>query len=1003
MDTKTFLQAILPTEGVYFLAVMKHGYEGLRHKAFSSFEQMQKAVEALNDNPNLTVYHACASFRQPYLEKPDGRYEYRTKRNALYARAFWLDIDVGPEKESSGKGYGTKKQAAVALGEFCTVSGFPTPMVIDSGYGIHCYWSLDENVPAAKWRQMANNFDLVLKRHGLRVDESATSDVVRVLRPVGSYNRKDADNPKTVKALTPVRNMTLGEFESILRQNMDDLGIFSSDAVDSMNQDLFAHAYDGPSFPSSAKVIATKCNQIRVLAQTQGDVPYEVWRAGVGGIAKHCTEGEEIAEQWTVKRHENHSRTNYEHEMNTWEVGPPTCAHFEKFNPEGCQGCPHQGKIKSPIVLGFEELDMSEQANEKGEVEVEVQGVSESEPLAIPALPKGYAWVDNRVLCRSVPIPDEERIEYVPFCDTLIYAIARVRKDEDKRTALLVRAIFPREGARDFLVDTAALSSPADTTKAVAAFQVMPSSHKSAGVNLMAYLRDWLSNLQKTTDEKALQQQFGWDEDKEFFVCGSRAYMGDGSIAQVIPGNKIRSSLNKFPDPKGDLDVWVNTIDDIFNHPTELHRQYAIANAFGCVLTPLCSDSLYNGIVFAITGGETAKGKTTTAIAGASAFGDPVAQLQGSSKGATLNARYGILSVLQNLPALIDEVTHMDAEDLSQFCYAVSMGADKQRMRNDGSNGVALADSSRWATSPYVTANTDLHLKLASRGVNSAAEAVRLIEIYIDEQKHTHREMDEMNRKVKKLLQNQGLAGEKFIQYVVANRGDVLDIMERWAKRASNDIEDSKFRQYRSHAECTMAALEICKDLGLVRFDIEAIYQYAIGLFKRLADDVYTTHQVSAEDAVSAMISYMTPHTIVTDFYKDSRNREQDRVTGIREGKVYGRLITGGGNDNAEELAGRLYISANAMRDWCLDNRTTSPILVDEMKRLGFWIDLEGRDKFVLGRGTTMATGQSRCICLDYRKITDHYGADNTPKVSSGTPQSNLLSVKSKGKKSGNQ
>jgi hypothetical protein len=971
MDTKTFLESILPTQGLYFLAIMQKGYAGAAHKSFESIEEMAQAIERNKDKPHVTLYHACASFREPFVLSPAGKKEYRVRRNCSHAKSFWLDIDVGPEKAEQRKGYGSKGEAAKELGRFCAESGFPSPLVVDSGGGLHCYWPLTEDIPISRWRAMATNFEQVLQRRNLFVDDSATSDSSRVLRPVGTYNRKDPQNPRKVKARTAGKPIAPDYFEAILQANMDDLGIYSAEEVAALNSDLFAHSYDGPTIPSSGEVVATKCQQIKVLADTQGDVTYEIWRAGVG-LAKHCIEGEEIAQKWTALRHVNHERINYEHEMNTWEMPPPTCSHFAKHNPSGCEGCPHRDKIKSPIVLGFTELDMSAQADENGQVEVEIVTPIASKTAVIPALPKGYAWVDNKVLCKTVPVPEEERIENVPFCETLLYPICRVTRDDGKSN-LMIRAIFPREGARDFVIETNALSTPADTTKALGAYQIFPVANKTAGANLMYYLRDWLENLKQTTDARNTHQQFGWDEDEEGFVMGERIYLPNGDVHQIIPGDKIRSKLSTFSTPQGDLKEWVDTIDEIFGAPHERHRQYAIGNAFGCILTPLCSDAMYNGIVFAITGGETAKGKTTTALAAMSAFGNPFEMSVGSEKGATTNARYGLMGIHKNLPLLIDEVTHIGAEDLSQLCYTVSMGVEKQRMKNNSASGTTLADVARWATSPYVTANTDLHGVLASRGVNSAAEAVRMIEIHIDEHEYTRREVDEMNRKVRTLVKNQGLAGETFIKYVVNHRGEVLEIMERWAKRAASDVEDSKYRHFRSHAECTMAAMEICKKLGILRFDLESVYGYTVELFRRLANDVVTSHQMSPEDALSVMLNDFSAHVIVTDFYKDSRNAQQDRVIGIRDGKVYGRLITGGGNDDAEELAGRLYISRHYMRQWCLENRTTEVILMNEMKRLGLWIELGKMDKFVLGRGTSLSTGQTKCVCLDYRKLTEIY------------------------------
>lgn len=966
MDTKTFLETILPDSGIYFLMVAQGKF--VRHKSFDTIEELADKINELKDIPHFTLYHACASFRERSVPKAGGGTECRTTRNSMLAKSFWLDIDVGEHKLEKKKGYPTKRDAANAVGQLCKTIGLPTPMIVDSGGGIHVYWPLTEAVPVSQWRVVAINLRNVMRRLEIHADHTATKDSARVLRPVGSFNRKPNRPVRTVKCLTPAKPISFEQFEASVNAAMDELGIFSAAEVAEANQDIIAHTYDGPSIPAYATEIATKCQQIKVLAETQGDVSYEIWRAGVGGIAKHCVEGEQIAQQWTLRRHEKHEQTDYEKEMRTWEMPPPTCAHFAEHEPDGCAGCPHQGKIKSPIVLGYKELDMSEQANESGEVEVSVSGSTESTPVFIPVLPKGYAWIDNK-LCRSVENTAEERIEQVPFCDTLLYATTRI-KNEDGSASLLVAAHMPREGICTFLVECASLYKAVDGCKILASRQIFPTHNKGAAESLMAYLRAWLDKLKVESDEQKSYSQFGWDAKHENFVMGNLLYT-PGEVREIMPGKSLRDKLHAFR-TDSDLAVWVESTNDLYNHPNDEWRQYCIATTFGSILTPFCSDSQYHGMTLAVTGPQTAKGKTTTIKCALSAFAAPEELTIAQTEGATINARYARMAQMQNIPILMDEVTHIELKDLSQLCYAASMGKDKDRMKSTN-GGTEFATTNHWATTLYLTANTTLHDLMSTYGVNSAAEAVRLIEIRADQEYINDFSNSKITRLVSRIVRNHTAAGDVFVRYVVNNRQQVEDIMDKWSDRVSQHITDAKMRNFRSHAECTMAALEICNKLDLLRFDTEAVFGWAMRMFKHMVDHVTSRHYTSPEDMVSAVLNSLSGHIATTDFYKDSRNANPDRVF-VRDGIVKGRMITGGGNDSAEKLAGRLYLSRRAIKQWCVENRAGEQTIIDEIKRMGMWIELGDDDKFVLGRGTTLSTGQDRCICINYRVLEEKYG-----------------------------
>lgn len=149
-----------------------------------------EAMAETERRANSDTYMSCATFPQAGGRKAE---------NAIAARAFWLDLDCGPEKAAKGAGYESKNLAKESLAAFCKALGIPEPTIVDSGNGLHIYWFLDESLPAATWKPVANMLKALTRKHGLKADDSCTADIARVLRVPGTYNHKDPANPKQVK------------------------------------------------------------------------------------------------------------------------------------------------------------------------------------------------------------------------------------------------------------------------------------------------------------------------------------------------------------------------------------------------------------------------------------------------------------------------------------------------------------------------------------------------------------------------------------------------------------------------------------------------------------------------------------------------------------------------------------------------------------------------------------------------------------------------------------
>jgi hypothetical protein len=967
LDTLTFLEKILPEAGTYYLVIIdKTAPEGrnVAHKAYDSLTAMTQAAHRFDKHPNLQVYHACAAYKDSSVEVK-GKRKYRTASNQLSAKAFWVDMDCGEEKHALGKGYLTQMDASRAITGFARLNGLPDPMIVGSGYGVHAYWPLTEAIKPSRWVAIAQGLKAMLAHQEILVDAGITADFARILRPVGTSNKKR--DGKMVRVVRDAAPIDVANFEATIAEYVSDFGLIVEDNKDydkSLNSDLTAHLKTYADVPTWADTVANHCQQVALMRDTQGDVSYDHW-VGVIGIIKHCQEGLPLAEEWSARREETgHSQNNVVAKYESLEHGPTKCSTFEAINPEGCEGCPHKGKQTSPIKLGQRIV----------EPEPVVVEVIKDEAVIVEEyqMPDGYLVGDSGMLFRQVKDKEGEVTTHV-FSSTLFYPTARIKR-EDGKYWMAVRAHMPREGIKDFDISQSVIFSPTDLQRSLADYQIMTTHNKDAPTHLTAYMKDWLEKLKRETDEQNTYQTFGWKHDKKRFLLADRMYHEDGTVREVLVSSNAKTKLSDFPTPTGNYQDWAGAIDFMYGAENNEYRQYALASGFGSVLTAKSSDPLYRGLVFAIVGGDTAKGKTTLSRAALSIFGDPNAMSIKTDKGATVNARYARMGMYCNLPVLFDEMTNIDPDDLSAFCYTVSLGEEKERLAVPKGGTMQFAPTNTWAFSPFVTANADLHAILAAKSGNSQAEAVRLVQVKVDEHAMTQISSSEFNLAVRTLERCQGTAGDKFLRYVVAHPAVVEEKMLAWAKRIEQAIPDTKYRFYRGHVECSMAGLEIARELGLVTFDVEQVYEYAVRLFTDMAENVKTQNTVDIEDALSAVITSLSDKIIVSTEYRTNKEGNAEFARDIKD--AVGRYIIGSKNEKI--LAGRLYLQSDAIRKWCAGNRVEYKKLMATARAMGVLIDIE-ENRIMLGRGTTVTAGQVRCICIDMRKLESIYGEGTMP------------------------
>ena len=341
--------SVLPEQGVYAL------FEGntKRHVWCDSLAELSRQTAARHDQADL--YFATASFK-------DG--SERTIANALYRRAFCFDIDAGPAKvaKHGAKVYATQREALAALLHWCQGTDLVPAWIISSGAGLHVYFLLDTDTPIAEWLPVAIALKAKAQAAGLKIDPGPAANAALVLRPVGSLH----NNGNRVEVIKHIPRAVYGlgsiaaKAVALMPAGPPTFSAMSGSptparrvaALRPMNAEILGGDFSDRPPASFAKIVAG-CAAVALAAKDNGaGVAEPMWRAALG-IVKFCADPDKTAHQ-VSKGHADYDPVETQAKLDGYAAGPTTCAHFGDHAPEACAGCEHRGKIKSPIVLGYE-------------------------------------------------------------------------------------------------------------------------------------------------------------------------------------------------------------------------------------------------------------------------------------------------------------------------------------------------------------------------------------------------------------------------------------------------------------------------------------------------------------------------------------------------------------------------------------------------------------------------------------------------------------------------
>lgn len=907
---------------VLTLGTVRVGRKIFWNKNYPSLDALANAAIKL-DKEGLTVYHAIGS----YVDNEETDDQGRTKitRRATQAALFKTlacDIDVG-----DGKPYTTQIDAAHALAAATKAVPLPPPMVVSSGYGLHCYWPLTKEIDRAEWLGLSIALREKLGAHGLQMDTGKVCDPSMVLRPIGTSNRK-SEQSLTVRLLRDCPDYEPHVLRSTLGAATATPAPQRVPGPPRKSSLLDAVLGGGDLPPADAAQLVLKCGQLGAVASTRGDVVEPIWYLALG-VANHCIDSEAVAIRWS-DGHPKYNEQETLRKLHQWKqntTGPATCAGFEKLNADVCKKCLHRGKITSPVQLSVPKADV---------MPVEIE------------LPFGYQITAGRVLRTIGGVA-------TPICNFPLIVKERHFDVQIGKAVAVLEARMPIEGTKEITLPIDTLAAGKDKwTAFLFNHSIAPGPTEKHIVGTRQYIMTYLEELQRKSRPTDTYSRYGWVEEGTAFILGARRFSPTG-VDEVELAQSITVDMRAAYESRGEMGLWVDAADYYGTPGMEFHAM--------CLLigmgAPLLEFTDLDGFVVSMYSPESGTGKTTTGHMINSIWGNPKTIQIGRND--TMNAMYHTLVQQHNLPAYFEEITNITGEELSDFVYNVAHGRERRRM----SEKAVMREAGKWKLPVFTSTNRSLIAKLGNNKLASEGEMQRIVEypfmpnaVFDGKHKGTPTGL-----KIASLLRdNYGVAGPLLLNAFCKCgdlRGLVASAYGAFHKEFSFEFNAKERYVQAAHVIAYLAG-KIGTKLGIVRFDYKAVIAKSLRHVRNIQVDADVSHA----DAFDIIGMFTVEHTATTVYERtDTSAPRPVPVQGgqAMRGEIRARFeITHNGKGHVS--AGAFYTDRSYFNRWCQERGVDASDVVNQLKLQGVKVDAV---RLSLGRRTSFVTSAVWCYQID--------------------------------------
>lgn len=994
MNTLEHLTRILPSSGLKVMAVMIQRVDSngdlvfkadgspsltTRHKTFKTVEDLAKRINLMSYTKE-TIYMALGGFdpERSFIDKEfEGKPYKGFSRKAEFTvafKSFWLDLDIGEDKYAEKKGYASQSMAIEKLWDFVHAIGLPDPIVINSGRGIHAYWALEEEIDAQSWFKMAKVFDAIIKHYGLYADSACTMDRARILRPVGTINHK---NGKRVELISNAEDIPFATFVNALkpyyREHKAEIEAIKVKVVEYVKKD---HSEFKDQKPKHVKYFLKRCQVGQATLAGENPVAEPVWR-GVLGVMRYCENADKHIETLRRKCKDRFPETTRFDEDRTAEklqrfidmdMGPTTCAYFQRECGELCEGCPHAviGKIKTPLTLAehYEEIEIPQYNLEIGALEypVQAQSASDGERGDKVAETSGVGSTEPSGNGSSNGGSDSKANDGTPQPP---YPYKRSAKglvciEDDREVVFFQGDLFPImtkfveliDGEQSVMVKYMLRIGLSGKYQEVSFFMkdwYAPDRLKQrlgmAGVSikdkqmmtLINYLRAYQNEVQELMLEVRQIQHFGWIEETQQFLLGNKLYRQDG-VVTVQPHINIKNYCRLFRQ-SGTMEGWKTLMRRLASLGA-VEQQICVLSSFG---TTLMRFTNYNGIWLHLMT-KPGYGKTTTQEMMNGIWGHPSELLLNAKD--TVNAieeRFGRWS---NIGITIDELSNLDPRATSDLLLGVTQGRTKRRL---DTNMRERMDNLSWQLMVLSSGNFSLVDRINTAKEDVAAEISRTLEFRLPKPALSVHEGEQLIKKP--IRENYGLAGVEWITNLVKiPQHDIQALIDKTTESFStrlNATSDERF--WITGCSVIYVAGVLANKMGLVEWDMQPIYDTLVSIVEHNRVS-RSTYEFSPTDVLASFLADNIRNTVVTD-------------AGVQEGQMMIRMApTGTLNVRYEQDTGTVSIRTSALKEYLAKRNIGINSVKESLMQRGLLHSASTR--LVLSKGLPSDTVRTYCIVV---------------------------------------
>lgn len=964
MTPREFLRAVWPSTGLYCLAYpFEPGGDPRIHKVLNTIEDVEAYVNAKHTKHDLyfTVFslrerEVFDEYKVNYKTGEKGAMAIRPNSNMLAAKAYFLDVDAGKKKP-----YPDQPAALKALVTFVEQAQLPVPTVISSGNGLHVYWLIDDQLSREHWLPTALQLKQLTEAHGLKTDKLCTADVSRILRVPGTKNFKDPENPRPVVilkagAVSSTEVLQKAIHDALIRAGGTPQAVpkFPGSALTGpLGAANLAREYDGP--PADVSDVARACKQLRTILKTRGDCPEPTWTHAIIGTTMFMRSatmgGEQLAHQFSSK-HPAYSKVETDAKIayrRQKANAPTSCSKIAEVSPlgiSGCLGCPfaNDPSVPNPLVAARKTARAPQPIIQQLVLGAPVQ-------VAIPDPPAPYTRLkDGGIAKKGKNADGEEQVEVIYPYD--LFPLRRLVNADNSSEQQMWCVDLPREGRKEFLLDAHALYDSRKFTEVISHQGIYP--HKAHVPYLQDYMVAYISELQKQADAETQANHLGWTEDFTQFVLPDKILCQDGTVKPTTLGLGAQRAT-EYVGAAGSLEAQVKLLS-FYNRKEYLAHQLFM---LGSLAAPVFGMTGHHGMVVNASG-DAGSSKSTALYCSMGWWGNAeLYPINGTNSGATTRARNERVTVLANLPIGVDEVTHLPTRETIDLAMGVSQPGHRLRLQTDGIE--RRSNGGHKATILMTTSNNSLHTVLALDNTAGTAGSMRVFEIRFRlSGAHTKPEADAFLREVK---QHYGHIGPQVMAYVVKHRAKVEQRIHAMMKKI--DIEaniQASERFWSAYVAACIVIGEIAFALGLIPFDMAAIYRHALDI------------EIPAQRG-TVIEQYSSPIAVLADFLETIQGNilttTQTQFSGRMEPHIkrhpHGALLA-----HYEIHDRQLYVLKKGFKDYCQKIGASAQGILDELGKL--LADSAGKPNRIvsnknvrrtLGAKTDYAKTQSWCFVIN--------------------------------------